>query len=98
MSSRMVPFVVSMRTRYILGAGCDHSESWGSCSALERFSGANVCQAAASSVANAMKTDKGANRVVSDTSPLTPLIGDDSQLVSDGLCYRSGSSCDEHLF
>jgi len=34
-----MPFVVSMRTRYILAAGCDHSESCGSCSARERSLG-----------------------------------------------------------
>jgi hypothetical protein len=68
--SRMMPFVVSMRTRYILGAGCDHSESCGSCSARERSSGATVCGAAASSVVNAMKTDKRPNRVISRRRPL----------------------------
>lgn len=40
-----MPFVVSMRTRYILGAGRDHSESCGSCSARERSSGATACGA-----------------------------------------------------
>src|SRR6476646_8138409 len=73
----MMPFVVSMRTRYILGAGCDHSESCGSCSARERSSGATACGAAASSVVNAMKTDKRMNRVISRHPPALGSLPDD---------------------
>ena len=81
--SRMMPFVVSMRTRYILGAGCDHSESCGSCSARERSSDASPCEAATSSVVTAMKTDKRTNRVISTRTPALRLAHSISFRVAD---------------
>ena len=71
-SSTTMPFVVSMRTRYLLGAGCDQSASCGSCSARDRSSGPSACEAPASSVVNAIKTGKSTNRV--NTACSTPAL------------------------